>query len=136
MEELSLTCTTKTPFCHPIGDIYLQVDGVSMSSPLGPLLANFYMAHIENTVLDDLNPDTKPTVYCRYVDDIFVVVSNLGQIYHLKTKFENSSGLNFTHEMEKKKSLAFLDVNLLRTDWYENGSPHQNNKWGRMFELS
>ena len=54
MEELLLTCTTKTPFRHPNGGIYLQVDGVSIGSPLGPLMRNFYMAHIENTVLDEL----------------------------------------------------------------------------------
>ena len=88
MEEILLTCTTKTLFRHPNGDIYLQVDDILMGSPLGPLLANYYMAYIENTVLDDLSPDTKPTVYCRYVDDIFVVESNLGQIDRLKTKFE------------------------------------------------
>ena len=59
-----------------------------MGSPLGPIMANFYMTHIENTVLDDLNPDIKPTVYCRYVEDIFVVVSSLGQIDRLRTEFE------------------------------------------------
>ena len=35
MEELLVTFTTKKTFRHPNDDIYLQVDGVSMGSPLG-----------------------------------------------------------------------------------------------------
>ena len=57
MEQLLFTCTTKTPSLHPNEDIYLQVDWVSMGSPLGPLMAKFYMAHIENKALEELNPE-------------------------------------------------------------------------------
>ena len=32
MQQLLIACTTKTHFLHPNGDIYLQVDGVSMGS--------------------------------------------------------------------------------------------------------
>ena len=59
------------------------------------------MAHLEKIVLNDLNPGIKSTAYCRYVDDIIVVGSNLGQTNPLKTEFENSTSLNFNHEMEK-----------------------------------
>ena len=38
MEELLITCTTKTPFRHTIGDIYLQVDEVSMGSSVRPII--------------------------------------------------------------------------------------------------
>ena len=70
--------TTKTHFRHPNGDIYLHVvdAGVSMGSLLGPLMARFYISLIENADLDDM----KPTIHCRYVDDIFVIVPSLGQI--------------------------------------------------------
>jgi len=47
MEQLLLVCTTETPFRLPNGDAYLQIDGVSMGSPLGPLFANFYMADLK-----------------------------------------------------------------------------------------
>ena len=30
------------------GELYEQTDGVAMGSPLGPLLANVFMCHIEN----------------------------------------------------------------------------------------
>ena len=81
MLELLTTCTTKNPFKTINGDTYIQIDGVSMGSPLGPLFANFYMATVENNILIKLN--LKPAVYCRYVDDIFVVVDNLTQLLDL-----------------------------------------------------
>ena len=74
LRELLMTCTTENPFRNLNGDTYIQIDGVSMGSPLGPLFANFYMSNLENEVL--LNWSEKPVVYCRYVDDIFLVINN------------------------------------------------------------
>ena len=31
---------------------YVQVDGVSMGSPLGPTMADFYMSNLENVLLN------------------------------------------------------------------------------------
>ena len=41
--KLLIICTTKTPFRFD-NQTYIQTDGVSMGSPLGPTLADFYMA--------------------------------------------------------------------------------------------
>ena len=71
MKQLLITCTTQTPFRHVDGSIYLQKDGVSMGSPLGPLFANFYMANLENSVIPTIDSHERPLIYCRYVDDIF-----------------------------------------------------------------
>ena len=30
--------------------LYRQIDGVAMGSPLGPTLANFFLAHIESKI--------------------------------------------------------------------------------------
>ena len=92
---------------------YLQVDGVSMGSPLRPLIANFYMAHIENKVLENLRSEAKAAIYSRYVDDMFVVESNVRQISELKAALTSSSVQTYTHELENKKLLSFLDVSLL-----------------------
>ena len=106
--------SVKTPFKSPTGDIYLQVDGVSMGSPLGPLFANFYMCHIENSILPTLsNP---PLIYTRYVDDIFLIINSIKTLEEIKSKFENLSILKFTYEIEQKKKLAFLDVEITRTN--------------------
>ena len=112
MKELLLTCTTETPFKHPNGNVYIQTDGVSMGSPLGPLFANFYMCHLENEILSQYSAESKPKIYCRYVDDIFLLLRDPSLIFELKQKFENSSVLKFTHELEKNKTINFLDVKI------------------------
>ena len=43
-----------------------QPDGVAMGSPLGPLMANVFMCHLEEKLT--LN-GLKPQLYNRYVDD-------------------------------------------------------------------
>ena len=108
LEELLVCCTKEVPFRCPKGNMYVQIDGVAMGSPLGPCFANFYMGHIEAIVLNDLG--LKPPTYGRYVDDIFVQITDESQIIALKTAFENNSVLNFTYEMNVNSKLPFLDV--------------------------
>ena len=52
--------------------LYQQIDGVTMRSPLGPTLANFFMANLENKLLQKKS-DANPKLYLRYVDDIFAI---------------------------------------------------------------
>ena len=52
-------------------NIYKQVDGVAMGSPLGPHLANIFMSHMEKKWLQDCPDSFKPVLYRRYVDDTF-----------------------------------------------------------------
>lgn len=112
MKTLLITCTTETPFTNINGDLYLQTDGVSMGSPLGPLFANFYMANLENKVLEKAS--NKPLVYARYVDDIFIVADNIATLDNLKTDMEKASVLQFTYEIESKKTISFLDTLIKR----------------------
>ena len=42
MKEFLLLCTKKVHFIFN-GKIYMQVDGVAMGSPLGPVLAGLYI---------------------------------------------------------------------------------------------
>ena len=112
LRSLLLTCTTETPFKDPDGNIYLQTDGVSMGSPLGPLFANFYMCRVENNVIPSLN--NQPVIYTRYVDDIFLVLRDINALAEIKHKFEQLSQLHYTYELEEKKSIAFLDVRVTR----------------------
>ena len=55
------------------GIIYQQVDGVVMGSPLGPGLANAFLAHYEQIWLSDCRDEFKPVYYKRYLDGIFVL---------------------------------------------------------------
>jgi hypothetical protein len=79
-----------------------------MGSCLAPTFAEYYMTKIENNVL--LENNIKPSIYCRYVDDIYVVVRDENHLLQLKTRMEEESVLNFTYEMSENNSIPFLDV--------------------------
>ena len=73
------------------GIVYQQVDGVAIGSPLGPSLANAFLAHYEQTWLNDCPDEFRPVYYKKYVGDIFV----LFQSPHNLEKF--SEYLNAKH---------------------------------------
>ena len=114
MRELLKICTVEAPFKSIDGQLYKQRDGLAMGGPLSCTLANFYMAHIENQVLSNIN--IKPKIYARFVDDIFLVVRDEYHLIQLKNAFIANSKLNFTHEIGVDNKLPFLDVLLEATD--------------------
>ena len=98
LKRLLKICTTECPFYSPTGDLYVQKDGISMETPLGPTFANYYMCEIENNAFATLH--SKQKVYCRYVDDCFLVVDNIHQPEALKRHFGDNSVLKFTTEVK------------------------------------
>ena len=61
------------------GKLYCKIDGATMGSPLGPTLANFFLAHLVNQFM--IQQDIfMPVHYSRYVDDIFCVSISLEQL--------------------------------------------------------
>ena len=90
------------------GKLYTQTDGVMMGSPLGPTLANFFLAHLESTLLsrDDL---VKPKLYLRYVDDIFAVFSCDNFMPFFDALNQLHPNIKFTFELGNS-SIAFLDT--------------------------
>ena len=56
-------------------ELYQQINGVTMGSPLGPTLSNFFMANLETKLINKLQA-SKPKLYLRYVDDIFKMFDN------------------------------------------------------------
>ena len=56
--------------------LYEQTDGVAMGSPLGPLLANVFMSHIEENLERE---DKLPSFYRRYIDDTLTIMPNIKQ---------------------------------------------------------
>ena len=67
-----------------------------MGSPLGVLLANFFMGCIEEEVFTRIQ---KPIIYCRYIDDIFIMIKNMDEAEHLHITLQEISGLRFTIEL-------------------------------------
>ena len=127
LRRLLQLCTMSAPFTTHRGELYTQVDGVAMGSPLGVLFADFYMGIIEERVFQ-LNEE--PVIYCRYVDDTFIKASSHEQVEHLRRQFEEHSVLRFTCENSANGKLPFLDVsiqqdtssNTIKTDVYRKGT--------------
>ena len=108
LKQLLEICTKESPFVTPDDRIFQQVEGVAMGSPLGPTFANFYMGYLEETIFSD--HQKRPLMYCRYVDDIFIMVRNIQQLEEIKNQFEDNSILKFTIEKSTNNKLPFLDV--------------------------
>ena len=99
-------------------NMYRQIHGVAMGSPLGPALANIFVGQQEL-----FNVVNRPLAYFRYVDYTFAVFNNEDHcsafLSHLNSLH---SSLRFTHEKESHHSLPFLDVLVERRD-SENDVP-------------
>ena len=93
LRQLLEICTKQSPCL--LGNLYRQIQGVAMGSPLGPTFANSYLGHLEDLIFSD--PTKRPNIYARYIDDIFVQVNNNQQLIDLQNNFQQNSVLKFTH---------------------------------------
>ena len=66
MKELLYLCTKNVHFSFS-SEIYMQNDGVAMGFPLGPVLANIFIAELEKTIMPSFSDKIK--LWKRYVDD-------------------------------------------------------------------
>ena len=62
---------------------HLQHDGGSIGSPLGVTFVNFYMINLQNKIIENSH-NLKLIIYCRYVDDCFIVIGNIDSLMALK----------------------------------------------------
>ena len=111
LRPLILTCTLNVPFLFQ-NRRYIQIDGVAMGSPLGPIIANIFMAAMERKVSGSIN---QFVLYKRYVDDILVVADKREKIQLLLEQFNSvHKNLSLTCEYEKDNQLPFLDILISR----------------------
>ena len=96
----------------------MQIDGVMMGSPLGPLFANIFMCELENHVIPRLAHKLKNWV--RYVDDTFALVREGEEKYVQEELNSFHQNIQFTYELEDHGKISFLDVLVTKTD--TNGS--------------
>ena len=87
-------CLTNTSFLYG-GKPYQQLDGVAMGSPLSPVIADIFMADLEEKAIAGASEDIAPSVWKRYVDDIISVV---------KRKKGHSSWSTSTHNTNRSSS--------------------------------
>ena len=108
-KELMLVATRGVEFSFN-NQMYKQLDGIAMGSPLGPALANIFVGFHESRLF---NNTIKPGVYFRYVDDTFVIFGSELECDHFHVNLNHlHPALNFTVEKEQNNSLNFLDVSV------------------------
>ncbi|XP_057308105.1 uncharacterized protein LOC130645991 [Hydractinia symbiolongicarpus] len=108
-----LSLATENSYFTFDGQLFKQVDGVAMGSPLGPSLANAFLSHHEKTWLDNCPSSFKPVYYRRYVDDVFVLFSSPSHLPLFKDYLNRQHiNISFTSECEADKTLPFLDVSV------------------------
>ena len=109
LTKLFSFATAQTHFLFN-GTTYDQKDGVSMGSPLAPVLANLFMGHHENIWLQNYSK-SKLSFYRRYFDDTFCLFNSEQDALSF-FDFINKQHPNITFSMEKEVNnrLAFLDV--------------------------
>ena len=86
-----------------------------MGFPLGSMLAKIFLGYHETKWLANSPNAFKPLYYHRYVDDIFLLFTNIQCLEQFK-EYLNSQlrNTNFTSEIESDNLLAFLNVYVTR----------------------
>ena len=99
--------------------LYSQIKGTCMGTPMAPNYANLFMAEFEEELLDEYEKKTgqRPLIWWRYIDDIFCIwtggkeslakfiefAQNYGQMKKMK------SDIKFTFD-QSTDEVSFLDV--------------------------
>ena len=91
MKKLLTLCTKNVHFSVN-NDIYTQIDGVAMGSPLGPVVANIFMVELETTLVPKLEDLVQK--WRSFVNDTYVYVK-IGSVEYVL------SVLNSFHENKK-----------------------------------
>ena len=114
MKKLRTICTKNVHFSFN-NDISINIDGVAMGSPLGPVMANIFMVELKSVLVPKLNDHVK-NYWIRFVDDTFVYVKRGLIEYALSVLNLFHDNIKFTYEQENNNRLPFLDVLFIRDD--------------------
>ena len=87
--------------------MYREIDGISMGSPLGPILVNIFVGFHERQLFEKF---PKPCIYLRYVDTFVSFSSHSGALNFFHKLNNLHPSFAFTMEEEKNNELPFLDV--------------------------
>ncbi|CAF4737377.1 unnamed protein product [Rotaria sp. Silwood1] len=95
--------------------MYVQHNGVAMGAPLAPIIADIFMSHLEETLMDRLK-ESGVCEWYRYVDDTFVLIEPITKAENVLEILNNfHPSISFTHQLETNGSLPFLDVWVTRS---------------------
>ena len=115
MKKLLIDCCTKNAFSFN-NVIYEQIDGVSMGSCLGPILANIIMTELETVVVDKLFAENLLKFYIRYVDDTLALIkeSDINIVLNKLNSFHPS--LKFTVDKFDDGVVHYLDIKITNNE--------------------
>ena len=90
--------------------IFQQSHGLAMGNSVSAILAILYMDHVEKQALNVLNNHV--AFYCRYVDDVFLLVKNRSEAEHVQSVFNQiDPHIKFDIEHpDHTNTLKLLDV--------------------------
>ena len=106
-----ILCTKNVHFTFE-SRTYVQTDGVTMGSPIEPVLADIFMIELENSLLPNL---TKYITFWKwYVDDTicFVKIGTTEFLISVLNTFDKN--IQFTFEEESDEVIPFLDILISR----------------------
>jgi hypothetical protein len=113
-EHLLRMATSKTHFIFD-KKMYVQHNGVAMGAPLAPIIADIFMSHLEETLMNRLK-QSGVYEWHRYVDDTFVLVEPTTKVENVLEILNNfHPSISFTRQLETNGSLPFLDVWVTRS---------------------
>ena len=104
------TCQKTVFSCN--NQLYEQIDGVSMGSSMGPVLASIIMTEFEKLIVQDLISNDIIKFYGRYVDDTLLVVrpENIPLIHERFNSFDPN--IQFTIDQFENEVPHFLDIEI------------------------
>ena len=83
-----------------------------MCSPLGPLMANSFMCHIEEQLDEE---GLIPSYYRRYVDDTLVIMPDVKAAEDFLTTLHNSNSIiKFTMKLAVDNKISFLGMDIIK----------------------
>ena len=103
-----ILCTKNVRFTFK-EEVYRQKDGVAMELPLGPVLAEIFMAELENNIVPVLQENL--SFWKRYEK---IKIGTINYITTILNKFDPN--ITFTYEMEKDCKLPFLNGLLMKKE--------------------
>lgn len=108
----SLEMCLKNGYCQYEGEIYSQIEGVGMGSPLSPIIAELVLDKLFECI--GANFDDKIKFMTKYVDDSLFYIHNsiFDDLLSCFNKFHQR--LKFTYEKENNSTINFLDLSIMK----------------------
>ena len=99
-------------------EVYKQVFGAAMGSPVSPVVAEFFMEELERMAIATAPLDCKPSLWKRYVDDTLekIKVGSVKQFTEHLSSIDKTNSIKFTYEEEHDGVIPFLDVLIVKKE--------------------